>query len=155
MTSPTRYAIVGLGGRHEMYRDAIITEFAGNSTLVALCDSNPARVELSVRRAAEKGNANLRGYAATGFDAMIMETQPDTVIVTTRDREHADYICRAMELGCDVITEKPMTIDEVRCQRILETEARTGRTVTVTFNYRYAPPRTQVKELLMSGVIGD
>ncbi|MFO7821889.1 MAG: Gfo/Idh/MocA family oxidoreductase [Lentisphaeria bacterium] len=155
MPYPTRYAIVGLGGRHEMYRDAIITEFAGNSTLVALCDTNPARVELSVQRAAEKGASNLKGYAATGFDAMIAETQPDTVIVTTRDREHADYICRAMELGCDVIIEKPMTIDEVRCKRILETQARTGRTVTVTFNYRYAPPRTQVKELLMSGVIGD
>jgi predicted dehydrogenase len=60
-----------------------------------------------------------------------------------------------MELGCDVITEKPMTTDAAKCQRILNTQKATGRKVTVTFNYRYAPPRTQVKDLLMSGAIGD
>ncbi len=60
-----------------------------------------------------------------------------------------------MELGCDVITEKPMTIDEEKCQRIIDTQKKTGKRCTVTFNYRYAPVRTQVKELLMSGVIGN
>ncbi|MCA9896490.1 MAG: Gfo/Idh/MocA family oxidoreductase, partial [Anaerolineae bacterium] len=56
---------------------------------------------------------------------------------------------------CDVITEKPMTTDAVKARRILDTQARTGRKVTVTFNYRYSPPRTQIKDLLMSGVIGE
>jgi predicted dehydrogenase len=58
-------------------------------------------------------------------------------------------------MGCDVITEKPMTIDEARCRRIIDTQRRTRKRCAVTFNYRYSPPRTQVKELLMSGVIGD
>lgn len=86
---------------------------------------------------------------------MIAETKPDCVIVTTIDAMHDKYICRAMELGCDVITEKPMTMDEARCRRILDTRRKTGRKCTVTFNYRYAPARTQVKDLLMSGVIGN
>ena len=34
--------------------------------------------------------------------------QVDTVIVTTIDRTHHRYIVRAMEAGCDCITEKPM-----------------------------------------------
>ncbi|MFZ4777680.1 MAG: Gfo/Idh/MocA family protein, partial [Terrimicrobiaceae bacterium] len=86
---------------------------------------------------------------------MIAETKPDAVIVVCQDSFHDAYICRAMELGCDVITEKPMTIDAERAQRILDTQKQTGRNVRVTFNYRYSPPRTQVKDLLMSGVIGD
>ena len=86
---------------------------------------------------------------------MIDECKPDCVVVTTPDSFHDLYICRAMELGCDVITEKPMTIDAERCQRILGTQKQTGRKCKVTFNYRYSPPRTQVKDLLMSGVIGD
>ena len=155
MNSRSKYAIVGLGGRHEMYRDAIVEEFSDKSELVALCDTNQHRLELSKQRASDKGAADVRAYPAAQFEDMIRETQPDTVIVTTRDREHDDYICRAMELGCDIITEKPMTIDDQRCRKILETKERTGRSVKVTFNYRYAPPRTQVKELLMSGVIGD
>jgi predicted dehydrogenase len=48
-----------------------------------------------------------------------------------------------------------MTTDEEKCRRILETQRRTGKTCTVSFNYRYAPPRTQLKDLLMSGVIGE
>ncbi len=150
-----RYAIVGLGGRHEMFRTAVVKEFAATSELVALCDVNPVRVALSQARAKEEGGCDVPGYGAEQFDEMIAACKPDTVIVTTRDREHADYICRAMEAGCDVITEKPMTIDAERCNRILATQQQTGRRITVTFNYRYAPPRTQVKDLLMSGVIGN
>jgi hypothetical protein len=41
------------------------------------------------------------------------------------------------------------------CQRILDATKRTGRHLRVTFNYRYSPPRTQVKDILMSGEIGD
>jgi predicted dehydrogenase len=77
------------------------------------------------------------------------------VIVTTKDAAHSDYIVRAMQLGCDVMTEKPLTTDEKKCRAILEAQRRTGRRCTVTFNYRYSPPRTQVKDLLMSGIIGQ
>jgi predicted dehydrogenase len=86
---------------------------------------------------------------------MLKEAKPDYVIVTTKDATHDDYIVRALEGGCDVITEKPMTTDAAKCQRILDAKSRTGRNVRVTFNYRYSPPRTQVKDLLMGGAIGD
>jgi predicted dehydrogenase len=86
---------------------------------------------------------------------MVRETKPDVIIVTTMDSTHDHYIIRAMELGCDVMTEKPMTTDETKCRAILEAKQRTGRNIIVTFNYRYSPPRTQVKDLLMSGIIGD
>ncbi|MGZ9927918.1 Gfo/Idh/MocA family protein, partial [Escherichia coli] len=71
------------------------------------------------------------------------------------DRTHHSYIIRALELGCDVVTEKPMTVDEEKCQMILDAVKRTGRNVRVSFNYRYAPHNTKVKELIMDGVIGD
>ncbi|HEY0945359.1 MAG TPA: Gfo/Idh/MocA family oxidoreductase, partial [Opitutaceae bacterium] len=42
-----------------------------------------------------------------------------------------------------------------KCQQVIDARRRTGRRCRVTFNYRYSPPRTQVKDLLMSGEIGD
>jgi predicted dehydrogenase len=149
-----RYVQVGLGGRHEMFRNAVIRDFKDTCTLVALCDSNPGRLALSVAQARELG-ADLKAYDAGQFDQMIREMRPDAVIVTSQDSTHDDYICRAMELGCDVVTEKPMTTDDQKCRRILETQARTGREIRVTFNYRYAPPRSQIKEMLMDGLIGN
>ena len=150
-----RYAIIGVGARHELYQDAIETTHAATAELVALCDANAGRIELAQRRSQRNGAAPVPGYAATDFGRMIAERRPDTVIVTTPDATHHDYAIRAMEAGCDVITEKPMTTDADKCRRILEARQRTGRQCRVTFNYRYSPARSQVKDLLMAGTIGD
>ena len=149
-----RYAQVGVGHRSRLYLGALVEQFADHCQLVGLCDTNEGRLRLWESWARERG-VEVRTYGAPEFDRMVAETRPDVVIVTPRDCAHDAYICRAMELGCDVITEKPMTTDEHKCQRILDTQRRTGRRCTVTFNYRYSPPRWQVKELLMSGAIGN
>jgi predicted dehydrogenase len=85
---------------------------------------------------------------------MMSRALPDTVIVTTVDATHHEFINRAMELGSDVITEKPMTTDEAKCQSILDTQERTGQKITVTHNYRYSPHRLKLKQILMEEHIG-
>ena len=75
--------------------------------------------------------------------------------MTTDDRDHDAYIVPALLAGADVVTEKPLTIDAPRLERILEAQRKSGRRLRVTFNYRYAPARAQVKELLAAGTIGD
>ena len=154
MSAKKRYAQVGLGHRSWMFSRALVETYPDSCQLVGLCDSNPGRLQQRVDWVRSHG-LEVRGYAAADFDRMIAERRPDCVIVTTKDSLHDLYICRAMELGCDVITEKPMTTDAEKCQRILDTQRQTGQKCTVTFNYRYSPPRVQVKELLMSGLIGD
>jgi len=150
-----RYAIVGCGSRHFMYQDAIEKTYKEHAQLVALCDLNPGRVEVAQARSTKNGAPVPPGYSNVDFEKMIKETKPDFVIVTTMDSTHADYIVRALEAGCDAITEKPLTTTAAMCQRILDATKRTGRHLRVTFNYRYSPPRTQVKDILMSGEIGD
>ena len=86
---------------------------------------------------------------------MLKELKPDCVIVTCPDAFHDDYIVRALDAGCDCITEKPLTTTPEKAQRIVDACKRNNRHVRVLFNYRYSPPRTQVKDLLMSGAIGD
>lgn len=151
-----RYVQVGIGGRSEMYTYALTQTMKSSGELVGLCDNNRGRLELANRRITElwKGKP-LPLYADTQFDAMIREQKPDAVIVTCKDCFHDRYIIRAMELGCDVISEKPLTIAANKCQRILDTVRKTGRKLRVTFNYRYSPPRTQIKDLLMKGTIGE
>jgi len=149
-----RYAQVGIGDRSWLYSQAIAGQFPDTCELVALCDNNEGRLQMRAKWALAYG-IEVKTYKDDAFDQMIAGAKPDVVIVTTKDCTHDHYICRAMQLGCDVMTEKPMTTDEHKCQRILDTQRETGRRCTVTFNYRYSPPRTQVKDLLMSGVIGD
>lgn len=151
-----RYALIGTGGRSRMFTQSILTTHKASSLLVALCDTNQTRMDYNNGLLQKRtGCKPIPTYLAADFDRMIREKKPHTIIVTTMDRTHHDYIIRAMELGCDVITEKPMTVDAQKCQAILDTVKRTGRKLRVTFNYRYAPVRTTVKDLLMKKVVGD
>jgi len=153
--SRKRYAIVGVGGRSQMYQNAIHTTFGESSELVGCCDVNAGRLRLTRDLAETAKRPAPALYPAADFDRMLKETRPDVVIVTTVDGFHHEYLCRAMGQGFDVITEKPMTVDAEKCQQIVDAQRKSGKTCRVTFNYRYSPPRTQVKDLLMGGVIGD
>lgn len=154
MDGKKRYAQVGLGGRSAMFIRAITETYRDSCELVGFCDTNPGRMQFR-KEGLPNDYPDVKLYPPEEFDLMLEEQRPDVVIVTTIDRYHHHYICRAMELGCDVITEKPLTIDAEKCQQIVDTARSTGRDVRVTFNYRYSPPRSQVKELLSSGVIGE
>src|SRR6185503_2771320 len=91
----------------------------------------------------------------TSFDELLATTKPDTLIVTTVDATHTQYIVDALDRGLDVITEKPMVVDEEQCRAVLEAEKRNQRRIVVAFNYRYAPKHQAIKEALMSGAIGQ
>lgn len=150
-----RYAIVGVGHRSGMYQDAIWGTHKATAELVGICDLNPGRMEVCRAEFVEKGMKAPAAYGPTEFEKMVKETKPDVVIVTVPCGIHHEYIVRALEAGCDVITEKAMTTSAQKCAQVLEARKRTGKSIRVTHNYRYSPPRTQVKELLMKGEIGD
>jgi predicted dehydrogenase len=117
--------------------------------IVGLCDKNRLRVE----RARELIGVSAPVFTEVG--ELLRATRPETLIVCSRDVQHDGHIIAALEAGCDVVCEKPMTTTADRCRRILEAEARTGRRIDVTFNYRFAPTSRKIKELLRDGAIGE
>ena len=149
-----RYAIVGTGARSGMFV-AALADPARAVELVALCDVNETRMRHHAQRFRDATGGTVGLYPAERFDALVAETRPDTVIVASIDRTHDEYIVRAMELGCDVITEKPIAIDAERCARIVRAVGDTGRDLRVAFNYRYAPVNAKVKEVIAGGAIGE
>lgn len=155
-TQVTRYALVGTGGRAPMFLDPIAKTYKHRARVVGLCDANAARASFHQQRLVNKFEyEQVPTFAADDFDKMIAQTKPDVVIVCTTDAFHHKYIIRAMELGCDAITEKPMTIDDAKCRAIWNAIERTGQQLRVTFNYRYGPGPSLVKKLLRDGTIGE
>ena len=145
-----RVAIVGTGsrgsgtwGRELLMRQNHRVQFVG------LCDINRKRLEAARRR------IGVDVATFTDLERMLKETRPNLLIVTTRDGTHHEQILKAVEMGFDVLTEKPMTTDEKKCQAILDAEKKTGRKITVAFNYRYSNTAQKIKELLMAGTIGQ
>ncbi len=138
-----------------MYIDAICARYREYCDLVALCDTSMIRIAYHNQRLVSlHEHVEVPSYSAGDFNRMLQERSPDVVIVTTMDVFHHLYIVAAMEHGCDVITEKPMTIDAERVGAILSAIDRTERHLTVTFNYRYAPAFTRLRQLVAEGAIG-
>jgi len=124
-------------------RDVYVAE------LVGFCDVNKHRMKLANQRL----GTSIPAFA--DFEEMLSVTRPDTVIVCTVDGTHHDFVIRALEAGCDVITEKPMTTTAAKVRAILEAEKHSGHTVHVSFNARYGAPTESLYKLLREGVIGD
>jgi predicted dehydrogenase len=138
-----------------MFIDPLVRNFTSAGELVGLCDISQSRMNYHRERLMKDyGAPDTPTYPTSDFLLMIKETRPDVVIVCTTDATHHEYIIAALEAGCDVITEKPMTTDETKCAAILEAVERTGHKVRVAFNYRWAPGPTKVRELLQNNIIG-
>ncbi|MES2430774.1 MAG: Gfo/Idh/MocA family oxidoreductase [Bacteroidota bacterium] len=144
-----RIAMVGTGHRGSgMWGKDLLKDYGEYFEFVALCDINKGRVETA------KKMIGTDCPTFTDFEKMMTTVKPEILIVTTIDATHDKFIIRGMELGANIITEKPMTTDEQKCQAIIDAEIRTGKKVTVAFNYRYSPQRAKLYEMLRSGVIG-
>lgn len=153
MTERQRYAVVGTGSRARLYIRALAERFVDTSELVALCDSSEVRMAWHASQIALHCPGVAR-YRAEEFDRMLTETKPDTVVVTTVDCFHADYIISALDRGCDVITEKPVAISAEQLKRVIAAERRSGHSVRVIFNARYSPEFSTLRRLLQEARIG-
>jgi predicted dehydrogenase len=144
-----RIAMVGTGHRGTgMWGKEVVDTYSDYIEFVGLCDINKGRVETARKM------LGVTCPVFTDFEEMMKQVKPDTLIVTTVDATHDQFIVRGMELGADIISEKPLTTDETKCQAIIDAEKRTGKKVTVTFNYRFSPHRAKMWELLQAGTIG-
>lgn len=132
-----------------MYAVPIAEQYRDVAIIVGVYDPNYKRAEVL------KGLAGGSFPVYGSFEDMLQDAKPDVVVVTTIDRTHHQYIIQALEADCNVITEKPMTVDEEQCNAVLAAEKRTGKKVTVTFNMRFMPFIARIKQLIQERTIGD
>lgn len=146
-----KVVLVGTGSRgSNSWGKELVGPYKDYVELVGLCDINTKRAEVAKEMIGIKAPI----YHSNNFDQMIKEQKPDIVMVTTTDSYHVDYIVRAMELGCDAISEKPIATEAEQCQRILDAEKKTGRKVYIGFNVRYMNESMEMKRILSSGELG-
>lgn len=144
-----RYAIVGTGDRGSgMWGRDLVRRYPDLLDFVGLCDINPKRALVA------RDYIGVTCPTFSNFDEMLDRSRPDLLMVTTVDGFHHEYIIKGLDRGIDVMTEKPMTTDEAKCQAVVDAEKRNNRRIAVTFNYRYAPAHQKIKEVLLSNEIG-
>ena len=79
----------------------------------------------------------------------------DAVVIATPDDLHYEPCMKALELGYDVLLEKPVAQTEKECKAILAQAKKYGRIVAVCHVLRYAPYFIAMREVIRSGAIGE
>lgn len=145
-----RVAVLGLGSRGGTYSD-ILVEKHKDCEIVAVCDYKEDKRRLAVEKygvAPENVFAHSEELFAKGKIA-------DILILATMDQDHYRQAIRALELGYDILLEKPMSPSEEECKEIIATAEKYGRKIAVCHVLRYAPFYTVLKEIIDSGEIGE
>jgi predicted dehydrogenase len=149
MSNPLTVAVLGCGSRGRTY-SKIITSQGGNLRLTAAADLLAIRREAVMALAPEgqiRGFANAQEFFAAGKLA-------DILIIATQDSHHFDHTMAALNLGYDILLEKPAAESLERCEQIDRSARQLGRRVALCFVLRYTPFYSTVKRLIASGKLG-
>lgn len=132
----TRVAVVGVGefGRNHarVYREIEEAE------LVGVVDANPQR---SAQIAAEFGCESLP-------DIPSLAGRVDAVSLAVPTADHSRIGCRLLEMGLDVLVEKPMAATVAEADQLIETARRHRRVLQVGHVERFNPAITAVEKII-------
>ena len=148
-----RYVVCGVSSRAiYMYIGPMLRQFKHCAELVGMLDIDPLRFQVCKDAVPEA--KDVPEYMAADFDKMMAETKPDAVLVVCMDRFHVEYIVRGLGYDVDVISEKPMTTNTADALKVMEAEKKSKGNVICTFNYRYNPVHSKIREMIVDGKIG-
>ena len=137
-------AIIGCGDISTVHFGAVST--LENVELVAVCDTDPGRLE------AATAAHGVPGYA--DYLDMLEQARPDVVHVCTPHHLHASVAADCLERGVNVIVEKPLAHTLEEGKRLIEVAERSPAKIAVCFQNRYNATSQAMRELLDGGALG-
>lgn len=147
---PVTAITCGAGNRGNVYGN-FAAEYPDMLDIVGVAEPIAIRNE----RYATKHNIKAENRFQTWEDVFKKPKFADAIIITTPDNLHYGPCMKALEMGYDVLLEKPISPSEKECRDILALAKKTGRIVAVCHVLRYAPYFVRLKELMHNGSIGN
>lgn len=150
LDKPITAVTLGAGNRGNVYGGYSL-QYADQLDIIGVAEPIALRNE----RYAKKHNIKDENRFNTWEDVFKRPKFADAIIITTPDNLHYGPCMKALEMGYDVLLEKPISPSEKECRDILALAKKTGRIVAVCHVLRYAPYFVKLKEIMNSGVLGD
>ena len=119
-------AIIGCGSRGRDAYGKLFKRFSEKWEIVALCDVSEKQIDVSAQEFCVK-KKNLFLDENKFFE----EKRADLLVIATQDKDHARQCKKALELGYNVLLEKPISSDENELKELLSTQKKTGGKVMV------------------------
>src|SRR5690625_4422638 len=85
----------------------------------------------------------------TSWEELLAEPKlAEALLICTQDRDHYEPTMKALDLGYDILLEKPMTTDAQESLEMPEKAEATGQILTICHVLRYSTVSTQLKQIL-------
>ena len=94
-------------------------------------------------------------YAGTDWQQALVDCQPDVVSIATPGGAHAGPIKQAIEFGCHVFCDKPLTESGETAKELYQLSLDKGVKTAFAASFRYMPEVMHAKKLVAAGVIGE
>lgn len=95
------------------------------------------------------------GFAFASEDHRdILARRPDAVIVASPHHLHYAHARDAIEAGCHVLCEKPMTLDPAEAWDLVSRAKAKDRQLLIANGYHYLPKLARLRDLVAAGCIG-
>lgn len=112
-----------------------------------------AVADIRVGMAKEKvGDNTIPVYES--YVEMIEKEKPDFVDICTPSYMHTDMAVYALEHGCHVLCEKPMSISSSDAQRMIDAKEKSGKLLMTAHVVRFMAPYVYLKSVIDSGELG-
>ncbi|MCI9226097.1 MAG: Gfo/Idh/MocA family oxidoreductase [Acutalibacter sp.] len=118
--------------------------------LCAFCDLIPERAE---KAAKEYGTPDAKVY--TDYHELLADPTIDAVHVLTPNIAHCEITVAALEAGKHVLCEKPMAATPEDAQKMLDARDRTGKMLTIGYQYRHFHENAVARKVVADGWLGD
>ena len=118
--------------------------------MCAFCDLILERAE---KAAKEYGTPDAKVY--TDYKELLADPTIDAVHVLTPNIAHCEITIAALEAGKHVLCEKPMAATEADAKKMLEARDRTGKMLTIGYQYRHFAENQVAKKVVEDGWLGD
>ena len=142
--------VIGAGGRGQTYTD-IMHKVPEMFKVVGVAEPIDDRREYIK----EKHEIEDKNCFTTWEDILAVPKFADVAIISTMDRMHTEPALKALELGYDLLLEKPVAPTPEECALINKKAKEYGRKAMVCHVLRYTPFFRALKKFLDDGLVGD
>ena len=146
---PVTAIVAGAGNRGNVYGRYAL-EFPGELDIVGVAEPIPIRLS----RYSDKHAIDPAYQFRTWEHIFDVPKFADAVIITTPDNLHYGPAMAALEMGYDLLLEKPIAQTWKECSDILRLAQERGRVVAVCHVLRYAPLFRKIKDVVDSELLG-
>ena len=146
---PLRLALLGCGSRGRTYI-RIAAGMPERYEIVAVADRDEAKTA-AVAKLRDPGE--IRVFESD--EALFAEGKiADVLIIATQDADHYGHAMQALEVGYDILLEKPASETLERCEQLDAKAKEVGRRIMLCFVLRYTPFYRAVRDFIDSGRLG-